>query len=76
VAEVLKPALRRARAAGVPVVRASRVGGGSVAPNTVDDECGCLPAGALSPQKARLLMMLALRETRDRERLAALFRMA
>ncbi len=76
VAEALKPGLIRAREAGVPVVRASRVAGGAVTGNTVDDDHGCFPAGSLSPQKARLLLMLALREIRDSETLAALVRQA
>jgi L-asparaginase len=76
VAEVLKPGLRRARDLGIPVVRATRVAGGAVTTNTIDGECGCVPAGSLSPQKARLLLMLALRETRDSREIAAYFRMA
>jgi L-asparaginase len=73
VAEVLKPSLARARAAGVPVVRASRVTGGTVSANVIDKEFGCIPAGPLSPQKARLLLLMALRTTRDKGRIAAIF---
>ena len=69
----LKPSLRVARDAGVIVVRAPRVGSGAVSAGKVDDAYGTIPAGSLNPPKARLLLTLALRETRDRDRIAALF---
>ncbi|MBL8701779.1 MAG: asparaginase [Alphaproteobacteria bacterium] len=72
----VKPSLTTARAAGVVVVRSSRVGSGAVTSAKVDDEYGTIPAGSLNPQKARLLLMLALRETRDRDHIAAMFRRA
>jgi len=75
-AAVLKPELSRAREKGIAVVRASRVGSGFVTAAPVDEEFGTIPAGALNPQKARLLLMLALRETGDVARLAAFFRSA
>ena len=75
-AAVLKPHLLRAREKGIVVVRASRVGSGFVSPAQVDEECGTFPSGPLNPQKARLLLMLALRETGDVARLAAFFRAA
>ena len=75
-AAVLKPHLLRAREKGIVVVRASRVGSGLVSPAPVDEEFGTIPSGALNPQKARLLLMLALRETSDIAHLAALFRSA
>lgn len=71
-----KPALARARDAGVIVVRSTRVGNGAVSAAVIDEEYGTIPAGFLSPQKARLLLMLALRETRDRAAIAAMFRAA
>jgi len=60
-------ALARAAAAGVPVVRASRTGGGLVGPGgEVDDAAlGSIPAGDLSPCKARILLMLALAAGED-----------
>lgn len=70
----IKPALAYARDAGIIVVRASRVGNGSVSAGPVDTECGTIPAGWLSPQKARLLLMLALSQTNDRNRVAEYFR--
>jgi L-asparaginase len=69
-----KPALVHARDAEIMVVRASRVGNGSVSAGPVDTECGTIPAGWLSPQKARLLLMLALSQTNDRNRIAEYFR--
>jgi len=55
-------ALRRAAAGGVAVVRASRTGSGRVARNVEvdDDAAGFIAAGELSPQKARILLMLGL----------------
>ena len=59
--EVLK-ALAEAAKAGVPVVRASRVDFGSVDRNVEvnDDARGFIAARTLNPQKARLLLQLAL----------------
>lgn len=60
-------ALQRAAGAGVAVVRASRTGSGRVARNVEvdDDALGFIAAGELSPQKARILLMLGLSLTRD-----------
>lgn len=58
VQEVLAQAVRQ----GLTVVRASRVGAGYVLPNgdCDDDQHGFFSAGILSPQKARILLALAL----------------
>jgi L-asparaginase len=63
----MEPALIEARRQGVIVVRASRVGSGLIARNTAnrDDEFGYVVADTLSPQKARVLAMLALTITAD-----------
>jgi L-asparaginase len=55
-------ALRRAVAGGVSVVRATRTGSGAVDRNVEldDDALGFVAAGDLNPQKARILLMLAL----------------
>jgi len=55
-------ALARAAARGVAVVRATRTGSGWVGRNVeVDDDAhGFIAAGPLSPQKARVLLLLAL----------------
>jgi L-asparaginase len=60
-------ALGRAVAQGVPVVRASRVPGGVVGRNVEvdDDALGTVAAGDLNPAKARVLLQLALLQTRD-----------
>ena len=42
------------------MLRASRCGGGPVHPCDLQDELGLLPVGTLSPQKARILLLLAL----------------
>jgi L-asparaginase len=53
--------------AGVAVVRSSRTGGGIVERNVEmdDDRLGFIAADELNPQKARILLMLALARTRN-----------
>lgn len=70
---VLKPSLARAHGAGLVIVRSSRVGSGAVSAGKIDDEYATIPAGYLNPQKARLLLMLALRESADRDAVARIF---
>ena len=59
------PALKSARQKGVLIVRASRVGQGIVARNgeANDDELDFVVSDTLNPQKARILLMLALTKT-------------
>lgn len=59
--------LAEAAAQGVAVVRASRTGMGRVARNIEvdDDNIGFIVSGDLNPQKARILLMLALTQSRD-----------
>ena len=68
-------ALKQAAKAGVVVVRSSRVGSGIVDRNVEvnDDELGFITAMELTPQKARILLMLGLTKTNDLKRLQALF---
>jgi L-asparaginase type II len=63
----VKTALSAARAQGAVIVRASRVGQGIVARNgeANDDALGFIAADTLNPQKARILLMLALTKTSD-----------
>jgi L-asparaginase len=72
-----KEAVRKATAgvgAAKPVfVRASRVGNGRVIERKEYDDLGMVPADNLSPQKARILLMLALTETRDLQELRRIF---
>lgn len=58
----VQTALGEARAEGLAVVRASRVGSGHVMRNGAapDDAYGFVSAGTLNPYKARVLLMLAL----------------
>lgn len=68
-------ALERAAARGVAVVRSSRTGSGRVARNVEldDDAMGSIAAGELNPQKARILLMLALIRTSDRAQIQEFF---
>jgi L-asparaginase len=70
-------ALARVRAQGIPVVVASRVLTGRIVPlyaNNIDLlNMGAVQADNLSPQKARVLLMVAMTRTRDTEALRAYF---
>jgi len=72
------PALKAAAAAakaGIAVVRSSRTGGGIVERNVEvdDDQYGFIAADELSPQKARILLMLGLTRTGGAARLQRMF---
>ena len=69
------PALKAARAKGAVVVRASRVGQGILARNgeANDDELDFVAADTLNPQKARILLMLALTRTADTKEIQRMF---
>ena len=58
----IQQGLAEAAAAGVAIVRASRVGSGHILRNASapDERLGFVSAGSLSPFKARVLLMLAL----------------
>ena len=58
-----------------PTVRASRVFGGGTAHDYLaeDSSLGTIAAGSLSPQKARVLLQLALNRTKDLEELRRIF---
>ena len=61
-------------AEGGPVlVRSSRVGNGRVIGTDVYDSLGMVPADTLNPQKARILLMLALTRTHDRSQITRIF---
>src|SRR5690606_23819486 len=62
-----------AKERGTVVVRASRVGEGRVLLDDNWQEPGMVAADNLSPHKAALLLGLALAETRDPDRIQALF---
>ena len=68
-------AAARAAKKGVVVVRSSRVATGSVGRNVEvnDDELGFLASDELNPQKARILLSLALLKSRTPQELQKLF---
>ncbi|MBQ5941738.1 MULTISPECIES: type II asparaginase [unclassified Massilia] len=70
-----KPALVAAREKGVVIVRSSRVGQGIVARNgeANDDQLDFVVADTLSPQKARILLMLALTKTSNTKEIQRMF---
>ena len=67
-------ALEEAARAGVVVVQASRAASGRVAPRRRLVEKGIIAGEDFSPQKARILLMLALSATRDGAAIAEMFR--
>ena len=73
-------AIQEARARGIPVVISTRVPTGRVFPFSamkgsalVLKQIECVLADNLSPQKARILLMLALTKTSDPEALQKYF---
>ena len=54
------------------MLRSSRCGSGPVHPSELQDELGLLPAGTLNPQKARILLILALIPGMERDELSRL----
>lgn len=58
---------------GVAFVRSTHVGQGSVRPSVKDAEFNCIASQSLNPQKARILLRLALLKTKDRETLQQIF---
>jgi len=60
-----RDALAEAVKKGIVVVKSSRVGNGMVTRVADDDKYGFIAADTLNPQKARILLMLALTKTND-----------
>jgi L-asparaginase type II len=56
------------------IVRSNRVGSGRVIPRTADGDLQMIAGDTLNPQKARILLMLALTRTRDLEDIRRMFR--
>jgi L-asparaginase len=54
------------------MVRANRCGTGPVHSDSDDERLGLLPAGSLNPQKARVMLLLAVLAGWDRNQLDAL----
>jgi L-asparaginase len=69
------PALVEARKKGVIIVRSARVGSGMVARNgdVNDDKYDFVVADNLNPQKARILLMLALTRSSDTKIIQKMF---
>lgn len=66
-------ALEAAAAKGIFVVQSSRVGSGRVTPRDYLRAKGLLASDSLTPQKARILLMLGLTRTQDKAELARMF---
>jgi L-asparaginase len=73
--QALMGALAQAAKDGVVVVRSSRTNSGAVARNVEvdDDKLGFVAAQELNPQKARVLLQLALTKTKDVKAVQQLF---
>ena len=71
----LRPVVKKLTARGIPVVRATRVADGPVVRNgeVNDDEYKTIPAGTLSPQKARILLTLCLMKGLDQKAITKCF---
>ena len=62
-----------AKAAGPIIVRSNRTGSGRVPPTDEYDRLNMIPADTLNPQKARVLLMLALTKTADPKEIRRIF---
>jgi L-asparaginase type II len=73
--EATEAALADARQKGIIIVRSARVGNGIVARNAEvnDDQRDFVVSDTLNPQKARILLMVALTKTRDTKELQRIF---
>jgi L-asparaginase len=69
------PAVENALKQGIVVVRSARVGNGIIARNgeADDDKYGFVASDNLNPQKARILLMLALTKTTDVKEIQRMF---
>ncbi len=69
------PAIEDALKNGVVIVRSARVGSGIIARNgeANDDKYGFIASDNLNPQKARVLLMLALTKTTDANEIQQMF---
>ncbi|HOW56728.1 MAG TPA: type II asparaginase [Smithellaceae bacterium] len=66
-------ALKKARKKGVIIVRSTHVGSGYVAPCADDEKDEFLTSQTLNPQKARILLMLALTKTKNLKLIRRMF---
>lgn len=75
IAKAEYPAMEKALSQGIVVVRSARVGNGIIARNgeADDDKYGFVASDNLNPQKARILLMLALTKTTDTKEIQQMF---
>jgi L-asparaginase len=73
--ELTERALADARAKGIFIVRSARVGNGIIARNNEvnDDKRDFVVSDTLNPQKARILLTVALTKTKDNKELQRIF---
>ena len=69
----LKPVLSSPAVSRPVLVRSSRTGNGRVVARNEYDSMGMIPADTLNPQKARILLMLALTKTNDHDEIKRMF---
>lgn len=69
----IKPALIKTARSGIPVVRSTRVGNGIVSRSADDTDNKFIAADSLNPQKARILLQLALLRTKSPEEIQRMF---
>ncbi len=63
----------KAIASGTAIVRSTRTGSGVVTHSDEDDQNGMISSDSLNPQKARILLMLALTQTKDPKQIQTFF---
>ncbi|GAA8270147.1 type II asparaginase [Helicobacter pylori] len=68
----LLKAMQEASQMGVLIVRSSRVGSGEITSGEIDDKA-FITSDNLNPQKARVLLQLALTKTNDKEKIQEMF---
>jgi len=71
--EAVKPFLSLPAMSQPVLVRSNRTGNGRVVALSEYDSLGMIPADNLNPQKARILLMLALTKTRDLREIRRMF---
>ncbi len=71
--DALRPFTTLPAATRPVIVRSNRTGNGRVIPQKDYDAMGMVPADNLNPQKARVLLMLALTKTHDPKAIARMF---
>jgi L-asparaginase len=67
------PILKEAARGGIVVVRSSRTGTGMVTPDPHIDQGIFVTTDTLNPQKSRILLMLALTDTRNPKEIQRIF---